>query len=692
MKNKSKCIFCMLVTLFTFLVWLTICISSVAIARSTITFAKDACGNPLYLGPYESIALSKMYLPLGVTWEGGGVISVTGLGGVAVTAKPYIYYGNSGTYETSDTMYFTSSQSAVSFQTNGQGYSGGSITLTITAFNSNNAIVDEIILNMEGSRHGDSTVHTVELSGGIKSIQYSMSTLDECPDGEAPPCGSFFIDNLTFEFEPKPTVNLQGDNIQYVCDVNSIHKDLNIDVVYSGTPMSYYIMISNEDNSGEYFSASTYLGPGIYPLMYVLPVMLYDNLSIPGNYRIDIYNCFAQTYMRVKTIKDCEDLSIFSVGPTYPNSKSRAHIHFSPEAENIINIWKCYAQANNLKFSSKLFNGPPSCNNILKEIKQQADSLTRNDVFVFSFSGHGSTDHILLDYDGSYQCAITAQQLYDALKPLADIGVRLYVLLDSCKSGSFDDELRRLASKTKVTAYFASYADTKTWRICTPDNNWISNFNFLFFDSFIKEHDLQSCAPSLVYSQDHICPVSGEGIETKDSILIYTRESEEDNTWEEELALHLANLNNWPELIGNYISNQYGEEGVMSEEVWNPQYRHGTLPTLNTTVVTDFLFKSAVSGGNITCDGGFPVTSRGVCWSKTRNPTIDDNKTTDGTGTGSFTSSITNLVPGIPYHVRAYATNSEGTAYGNNVNFITNPPSTPILGQQAINLLLLLNP
>ena len=100
-------------------------------------------------------------------------------------------------------------------------------------------------------------------------------------------------------------------------------------------------------------------------------------------------------------------------------------------------------------------------------------------------------------------------------------------------------------------------------------------------------------------------------------------------------------------------------------------------PTLTTSSVTSITQTSAVCGGNVTNDGGTTVTARGVCWSTSQNPTTSNSHTTDGDGTGSFTSSITNLSVGITYYVRAYATNSAGTDYGNQINFITNPSISP---------------
>jgi hypothetical protein len=95
------------------------------------------------------------------------------------------------------------------------------------------------------------------------------------------------------------------------------------------------------------------------------------------------------------------------------------------------------------------------------------------------------------------------------------------------------------------------------------------------------------------------------------------------------------------------------------------------LPTLTTTAVSSITSTTATTGGNVTTDGGATVTARGICWSTSTNPTISDSKTSDATGTGTFTSSITGLTLGITYYVRAYATNIVGTSYGNQISFTT---------------------
>jgi len=90
-----------------------------------------------------------------------------------------------------------------------------------------------------------------------------------------------------------------------------------------------------------------------------------------------------------------------------------------------------------------------------------------------------------------------------------------------------------------------------------------------------------------------------------------------------------------------------------------------------TTAATSITLNSASSGGNVTSDGGAAVTARGVCWGTTANPTVSGSHTTDGSGTGTFVSSITGLSSNTTYHVRAYATNSTGTSYGNDLTFTT---------------------
>jgi uncharacterized protein (TIGR02145 family) len=106
-----------------------------------------------------------------------------------------------------------------------------------------------------------------------------------------------------------------------------------------------------------------------------------------------------------------------------------------------------------------------------------------------------------------------------------------------------------------------------------------------------------------------------------------------------------------------------------------------SIPSLSTIAITALTTTSSTSGGNITSDGGASITTRGVVWSTSANPTISlSTKTTNGIGTGSFSSTITNLIPKTTYYVRAYATNSAGTGYGNEISFTTKTDSTNVIG------------
>jgi hypothetical protein len=118
----------------------------------------------------------------------------------------------------------------------------------------------------------------------------------------------------------------------------------------------------------------------------------------------------------------------------------------------------------------------------------------------------------------------------------------------------------------------------------------------------------------------------------------------------------------------NSEGTSYGNQVTFTTTVLNP-----ILPTVTTTAATNITTTTVTSGGNVTSDGGASVTARGVCWSTSSNPTLANNITTDGSGTGVFVSNLTGLNPNTLYYVKAYATNSMGTTYGDEVSFTTLP-------------------
>jgi uncharacterized protein (TIGR02145 family) len=134
-------------------------------------------------------------------------------------------------------------------------------------------------------------------------------------------------------------------------------------------------------------------------------------------------------------------------------------------------------------------------------------------------------------------------------------------------------------------------------------------------------------------------------------------------------------LRNTKYYIRAYATNSIGTSyGVQLSFTTLPE-----LPIITTTSVTDILIKTASGGGTLLSNGGGTISAQGVCWSTNLNPTIANNKTSDDISTDSYESTITGLLGNTIYYVRAYATNSAGTAYGNEVSFTTQSPTLPIL-------------
>lgn len=128
--------------------------------------------------------------------------------------------------------------------------------------------------------------------------------------------------------------------------------------------------------------------------------------------------------------------------------------------------------------------------------------------------------------------------------------------------------------------------------------------------------------------------------------------------------------------------------GLFSCNKPGPNPPVSTIPVLTTTAISTITASAAQAEGNITSDGGASVTARGICWNTTSNPTTTNSKTINGIGTGSFTSSLTALTASTTYYVRAYATNSAGTAYGNEISFTTQAATAiPTVTTTAITII-----
>ena len=147
------------------------------------------------------------------------------------------------------------------------------------------------------------------------------------------------------------------------------------------------------------------------------------------------------------------------------------------------------------------------------------------------------------------------------------------------------------------------------------------------------------------------------------------------------------------QLIMKATAEGYFDETIFDNPMEDTNYvfnmQPAIPPALTTSDITDITQTSATSGGNVTDDGGSEVTARGVCWSTTENPTIEDDHTEDGSGVGVFTSNLTGLSGQTTYYLRAYATNEVGTEYGNQISFTTLGPCQGIMqveyGNQTYN-------
>ncbi len=125
---------------------------------------------------------------------------------------------------------------------------------------------------------------------------------------------------------------------------------------------------------------------------------------------------------------------------------------------------------------------------------------------------------------------------------------------------------------------------------------------------------------------------------------------------------------------------------LTSTLLFNSCIKDPTLPVLKTEPVTDITINSVNISGEITDDGRAEVTARGFCWGTAANPTVQDESVSSGTGSGKFTGTIEGLDPNTQYHVRAYAENSVGLAYGNEIVFITSIAVPTVTTIQVSNI------
>jgi uncharacterized protein (TIGR02145 family) len=290
---------------------------------------------------------------------------------------------------------------------------------------------------------------------------------------------------------------------------------------------------------------------------------------------------------------------------------------------------------------------------IKKAIDEFGANLRYNDVALFYYAGHGIQSNgynYLIPVDA--QLATEKQVEYDCVQAdrmlavMEGSGTKVnIIILDACRNNPFERSWTR-SNTGKGLAFMNAPIGTLIAYATSPGSTALdgSGENGLYTSAILESILIPNITILQMFQQVRS--------------IVSQKSNDKQTPWES------------TSLIGDFYFNP--------ERIVNPAIRDikqatpiVALPTISTFEISNISSTGASSYVTITNDGGDSVSERGVCWSTTSNPTTSNSKTTDSTGIGSFSSRITNLTPGITYYVRAYATNSAGTEYSNQVSFIT---------------------
>ncbi len=159
----------------------------------------------------------------------------------------------------------------------------------------------------------------------------------------------------------------------------------------------------------------------------------------------------------------------------------------------------------------------------------------------------------------------------------------------------------------------------------------------------------------------------GADLNYKDDIVGFWSGSLSKNGSYMSYGVSVESPNNTASFYGFNRYNGYPIRAVMDNAITPPAV---DIPTVVTSAASEVTKNSAVVGGNVLSDGGLEVTERGVVYSTSQNPTIEDSKVSSGSGFGEFTCNLINLQTGATYYVCAYAKNKFGVAYGEEISFV----------------------
>ena len=218
-----------------------------------------------------------------------------------------------------------------------------------------------------------------------------------------------------------------------------------------------------------------------------------------------------------------------------------------------------------------------------------------------------------------------------------------------------------------------------------PANAHSGNYNALFYNGSTNANVTKLVTPTLDFSNASSATlkfwhVQEEWSGDQDELRIYYKTSTSGDwvlleEYVDEVANWTERVIDLPNLSSEYYvafeaTGQYGY-GVGVDDVEISIVENNDLPEVTTGNVTSITTDSATAEGEVTDEGSSSVTERGICWNTSPNPTTADTHDSNGTGIGTYSVNLTGLTSNTTYYVRAYAINSSGTSYGDNISFTT---------------------
>jgi hypothetical protein len=301
-----------------------------------------------------------------------------------------------------------------------------------------------------------------------------------------------------------------------------------------------------------------------------------------------------------------------------------------------------------------------------------------------------------------------------SVSPYIGVGLTLaFTSYDTANAGIFLDSNLRFNANVNTELPQINWDYGYFFELNAEANvNVMGTFMDVDYDSTLWDSDYIQLGQGTYYlsSLENISPLDNEVLNTSPIVFEWSSSISEPVTYEVFMGTSETNL----DVVGTSSSLTYtltdtpangtyfwkvfaknNDDVIISKSsIFSFEFNDSpSVLTLTTNSITGITQNSATSGGNVTDDGGNAVTVKGICYSTTPNPTTADITSNDGTGTGAFTSNITGLTANTTYYVKAYATNSEGTAYGNEISFTTlnsssttEPAYNPIPNDNSTNI------